>query len=140
MAARGPAAPVPNPATAEAELLAAEQAWMGAVQARDRAALERNMADDFVLTGALSWDRLVPKSVYIENSVEHYTIERFSFDSTRVRVLGNVALVQTLFRERATFRDMNASGTFALFDVWVWRDGRWQVVERHSEHVSEEAP
>jgi ketosteroid isomerase-like protein len=109
MAARGPAAPVPNPATAEAELLAAEQAWMGAVQARDRAALERNMADDFVLTGALSWDRLVPKSVYIENSVEHYTIERFSFDSTRVRVLGNVALVQTLFRERATFRDMNAS-------------------------------
>jgi hypothetical protein len=44
-------------------------------------------------------------------------------------------MVRARYRQQATVAGQDRSGAFLLTDVWVRRDGRWQVVTRHSSHV-----
>jgi ketosteroid isomerase-like protein len=52
----------------------------------------------------------------------------------QVRVYGEVAVMLTGWRQEAKMDGKDWSGDFRITDTWVWRDGRWQVVLRHSTH------
>jgi ketosteroid isomerase-like protein len=55
-----------------------------------------------------------------------------AFLDVRVRVYGAAAVMTSRNLLRATFDGKDWSGDHALTDVWVWRDGRWQIVRRHA--------
>ncbi len=61
----------------------------------------------------------------------------FDLDETQVRLYGNTAVVTarvtvTGKKQGAPFRSRSR-----LTDVFVWRDGRWQIVAGHSSHIPE---
>jgi ketosteroid isomerase-like protein len=55
----------------------------------------------------------------------------FVWEELRVRSFGDVAIVHGRSRQQATVNGQDWSGVFLTTDVWVLRDGRWQVVSRH---------
>ena len=47
-------------------------------------------------------------------------------------VYGNTAVVVSRYRQTAKLGNRDASGELRITDVWVRRDGRWQIVRRHA--------
>jgi uncharacterized protein (TIGR02246 family) len=58
-------------------------------------------------------------------------------DSTTVRVFGDAAVAQTSGTFRTHDGRQRASVGFRNTDVFVWRDGRWQIVATHLSKVPE---
>jgi ketosteroid isomerase-like protein len=56
----------------------------------------------------------------------------FVYEKMSVRLLGNVAIVASIYSQRASLNGIDRGGEFFLTDVWEKRDGRWQVVARYS--------
>lgn len=118
----------------EDELTAAEREWMEAVQRKDLAALERIVAPEYVYTasGHGRWSR----QRWME-TVPIYDIHRFAFHAVDVRAYGDVAAVLAHYEQEASVAGARRSGEFLLTDVWVRRNGAWQVVARSSIMVLE---
>jgi ketosteroid isomerase-like protein len=113
----------------EQALTAREQQWMEAVQRKDLAAPDQILGEDYVYTasGQGRWSR----QRWLE-TVAVYDVDRFAFLDVDVRPYGDVAVVLSRYEQEASVAGARRSGEFLLTDVWVRRDGRWQVVARSS--------
>ncbi len=61
----------------------------------------------------------------------------YDLDETQVRLYGNTAVVSARVTV-AGKKDGSPFQTRSRFtDVFVWRDGRWQIVAGHSSHIPE---
>ena len=116
-------------ATAETEIPLLEQAWMAAWVGKDRATCERLLADDFLLTSARG--SLMSKSEWLAGAMGPFTCSSFHWEQIHVRPFGDVAIVHGRSKQEATVAGQDWSGVFLVTDVWLMRDGRWQVVSRH---------
>jgi hypothetical protein len=58
--------------------------------------------------------------------------ESFEYSDFLVQIFGNAAVVKSRLSQVASVGGAPWNATFMLTDVWVRRDGRWQVVARHS--------
>ena len=105
-----------------------EREWMNAWLARDRDTCARILADDFLLTSARGV--LMTKAEWLA-ALDSIVGESFQWEEIRVRPFGDVAVVHCRTRQRASVAGHDWSGRFLLTDVWVRRDGRWQVASRH---------
>lgn len=63
------------------------------------------------------------------------TVDSVQVDSTTVRVYGDAAVAQTSGTFRARDGRQSATVGFRNTDVFVWREGRWQVVATHLSRV-----
>ena len=66
------------------------------------------------------------------DTVPAYEVHSYELSSAVVHDYGDAAVVLADLELGATVRGEARSGDFALTDVWVRRDGRWQVVARSS--------
>ncbi|HEX9421716.1 MAG TPA: nuclear transport factor 2 family protein [Pyrinomonadaceae bacterium] len=123
---------VATTAGAEQELKRLSVAWMQAWKERDRATLERLLAEDFVLVLSASTQRPVSRARWLEMALSGYTCESFEYMSQNVRLLGDTAIVASVYTQKASVAGQDRSGEFFLTDVWQQRGGRWQVVARYS--------
>ncbi len=109
-----------------------EVEWARAVQRKDTAWFQRHLADELVLTTGRT-GRVTNKAQEMADILAPTTgggSDRV--DDLRVQPYGNVAV--------ATFRlsssGSDASGpyqrTARYTEVWLFRDGRWQLVASHS--------
>ncbi len=114
---------------AELKLPALERSWMEAWRTRDRAACERILGDDFVLTSARGI--LMSKKDWLEAAMGPFSCTAFVWEEIRVRSFGNVAIVHARARQQASVAGQDWSGLFLLTDVWARRGEDWQVVARH---------
>lgn len=112
-----------------AEVEHAAQAWAVAIQRRDLPSLEGLLAAEYVLQ-APGLGRM-PRASWL-TALPDYEITSYSFDEIRVHMYGETAVMQSRYRQQATYRGEDRSGELFLTDVWVRRHGRWQVVARHS--------
>jgi ketosteroid isomerase-like protein len=119
--------------TTEHELIVLEHEWAQAVQENDVEALERIVGQEYTLAAnnfpggrtrlsRQEWMATVP--VF---EVRSYELRDFV-----VHPYGDAAVVLANLDRRARVRGEDRSGSSALTDVWVKRDGRWQVVARSS--------
>jgi ketosteroid isomerase-like protein len=118
----------------EQDLRRLEHEWMDAVVRKDRAALDRLLADDFLLLGE-TWagDReLTDKARCIDNSVTLIDATSFAFDKMRVQVREGAAVVHCLFTFEATVKGQPWKGTARVTDTWIREAGRWRVLARHA--------
>jgi ketosteroid isomerase-like protein len=122
---------VPADSGDDAELISLQHEWMDAWRRRDREALERILAPEFILTSARS-DRLMPRDLWLETAMTRASAESFRYDDFRVDVFGDAAVVRSRLSQVATVDGEPWNDTFMLTDVWIRRDGRWQVVARHA--------
>jgi ketosteroid isomerase-like protein len=118
----------------EQELRRLEHEWMDGVVRRDRAALDRFLADDFLLLGE-TWagDReLTDKTRWIDNSVTLIEARSFAFDKMRIQAREDVAVVHCLFTFEATVKGQPWKSTARVTDTWIREAGRWRVLARHA--------
>ena len=119
----------------QAEVQQAARAWMDAAARRDVEALDRVLAAEFSMV--TNRGSLIDKAQWMENML-HRVGPDFTppeFLDACVLVAGEVALMTSRTMLRATFDGKDWSGDVALTDVWVRRDGRWQIVRRHSSNL-----
>jgi ketosteroid isomerase-like protein len=115
--------------TVKDDLIARERDWMEAGQRGDFAALERIVGPDFVYTasGQGRWTRQ-----QWMDTARRYDLRSFAFLDVEVRPYGDVAVVYSRYRQEGFIAGAPRSGEFLITDVWVKRDGAWQVVARSS--------
>ena len=108
------------------------ESWTAAAQARDVAALERVLADDFIFTSSLSSGGLQSRPQYVAFVMNVLSIESFRFSDFRVRRWGTTAIVHARYHQVASVLGESWSAEFLLTDVWIEIDGEWRAVTRHS--------
>ncbi len=114
------------------DLARLEQAWMQAMQDRDEARLEELVAPEFRFTAIHIDPDPMSREAWMGAALGGYSIASFYYDDMDVVVAGDTGVVHARYSQIASFNGRNLSSMFRLTDVWSRRDGRWQVVARHS--------
>ena len=115
--------------TVEDEILRLANEWMDAVRQKDLETLESLVAPEYMLQ-APGIGRM-PREQWLA-AVSVYDIQSFEFDDVQVHLYGDTAVMRSRYAQKATYQGRDRSGEFLVTDVWVGREGRWQVVSRHS--------
>lgn len=117
-------------------LIEREHAMMRAVQERDSATLDLVIGDEFTLTSSESSGQMLRKPGYITGSLDSsvLAVDSFRFHDFDIDLYGEVAVVRSRLDWESTYRGQRWSSDFLKTDVWIRRDGRWQIVTRHSSH------
>ena len=128
-------APAATPASAstqntEAEITQLERDWAAAIVNRDAATVNRLLADDF--NGTSSTALTFPKDVAIEDLTSGlYMVKSMNLDEISVNVYGDAAVAFTSQEEKSKYAGKDTSGHYHFTNVWIKKDGRWQVVASH---------
>ncbi|QSX28664.1 nuclear transport factor 2 family protein [Shewanella cyperi] len=112
-------------------ILARENEWMGAWLKRDRALADSILADEFTLVSSLNGE-IFSKAQWLDGAMGPIVCQSFHFDRLQVKGYGDTVVSIAWYHQKATARGNDWSGEFRMTDVWHYRDGRWQVVARHS--------
>jgi ketosteroid isomerase-like protein len=118
----------PDDFAREIEQLANE--WMQAVGRHDEAALERFLAAEFRL--ASGEGMFVERAAWLHSALHLIEGGSFAYSDVQVRRYGDIAIMQSHWTQRVTRAGAPWNGSGLMTDVWIWRDGRWQVLARHS--------
>lgn len=100
-----------------------------AVQQHDTAQLDELLADEFTLDGAAG---TLGRDELLEAAAGAYVIDDFTYEEIDPQVYGNTAVVVSRYAQTASLDERDVSGRLRITDVWVRRDGRWQIVRRHA--------
>lgn len=137
-AAAGPAATslpknIADPARDEAELIRLERDYALALVRKDRAFLMRFYAPDW--RGG-NWMGFWSKSTMLKSVLNaRYVVKSMKVHDLKVRLLGEVAIVQGVDEEVTSVDGKDTSGKWAFTDVFARRDGAWVAVASHTSEV-----
>lgn len=124
---------VPSPSggtdVIEAEIRAASAAWADAIQRRDVKACDAILGAEYALMAP--GIGVMPRAKWLA-SLPEYTVHSYRFDDIEIQVHGETAVMRSRYTQSATVFGVDRSGEMLVTDVWVKRDGRWQVVARHT--------
>ena len=115
--------------TVEHELVELSHELVRAVQEHDRGRLEELLGVEFSLQGAAGE---LDRASFLEAASGPYEIDDFAYDEIDPQVYGNTAVIVSRYRQRAALAGRDLSHEMRVTDVWVRRNGRWQVVRRHA--------
>lgn len=124
----------------QVELERLEHAFMAALQRRDRGFLEWHLATEFTLTTGRPDVEVHDRAGWLEVAETEYVGESFGFDELLVYEYGRICVVRCRYRQTGQMGDADRTGAFRMTDVWDHRDGRWQLVARHSTAMLESSP
>src|SRR4051795_3547292 len=114
------------------ELTRLEEEGMSAMQARDMDRLEELVSPGFRFTAIHLAPEPFTREQWMGAAREGYTIVSFAYEHMDVDVFGDTGVIHARFSQIANFEATNLSNVFRLTDIWPRREGRWQVVARHS--------
>lgn len=110
-------------------LTSANEEWIRALAQRDEAALDRIMADDFVLAYPFEGD---DKGDFIADVLAgEVRVESLEAHAATVRVAGSTGLVFGSETANWRYRGRDLSGLYRFVRVYTWQDGRWRIVALH---------
>ena len=112
-----------------AELKLANEEWARALAQQDRAALDRIMADDFVLAYPFEGD---DKGQFISDVLTgELKVDSLTPHDAMVRISGTTGLVFGSETANWYYRGRNLSGHYRFLRVYTKDNGRWQIVALH---------
>ncbi len=115
----------------EKTLIALERKWMEALQQRDASTLSQLISDDFTLVSPRLVIAVDERERYFQHAMRELTLNSYEFEGLTVRLYGRTAVVVGRLKQSANATGEDWGGTYLFTDVWVNRDGTWQVVGRH---------
>jgi ketosteroid isomerase-like protein len=123
----------------EQQLIKVENAWSQAAVARDRTALERFYADEYIFTDEDGVVSTKAKELADIGSGA-FQLTSYKFEDMNVRLYGNVAVVTGRNTIQGVWSQIahDVSGPYRFTDVFVWRGGRWQCVASQASRIVEE--
>src|SRR5262245_24156655 len=113
---------------AKSAVLAAEQAFVDAMIKRDKAALERLLADDLVYVHSSSKSETKAEVIQAVTSGSAL-YESIEFKETNVRQYGDVVI--TTHKAEIKTKQTGMSNLYVTH-VWVKQKGGWQFASRHA--------
>ena len=116
---------------AEKTLTALERKWMGALQQRDASALSQLISEDFTLVSPRLTLDAGEREKYFQHAMRELNLTAYDFEGLNVRLYGRTAVVSGRLKQSASASGEDLSGAYIFTDVWVSREGAWQVVSRH---------
>ena len=116
-------------ATVVHELVTLSNELVRAVQQRKPERLETMLAREFTLLGAAGE---LDREELIGAASGRYAIEDFGYEEIDPEVYGDTAVVVSRYSQTATLDGRDVSARLHMTDVWIRRDGRWQIVRRHA--------
>jgi hypothetical protein len=120
--------------SADHELEQLERELQDGVLTHNKNAIERLVADEFVLwaSGRLG---VLNRTTWIQAAL---AIEWQSFEFLEFNVLEYVtaAVVNSRMSQAGALEGQDISGQFLVTDVWVQQNGSWRLVTRHASRVS----
>lgn len=109
-----------------------ENSWMNAWKNKDEKTVREILANDFTLSSSLSTGELVTKEQWIA-ALPVFNCKSFKFDTIKVRVNGNTAVLNIWYYQEATANGKDWTGNFLMTDIWVKQNNnKWQVIARHA--------
>ena len=111
----------------EKQLMKFEQDLVAALVRGDTALWERSLADSFVFTAP---DGATQDKAQVLSDVKTGVLkmESSTNDDMKVRVFGHAAVVTYRSTDKGTYQGRDISGQYRWTDVFVKRNGRWQLV------------
>lgn len=120
----------------EATIIALEEQWVAAIVDGDTATLDRLLADDFVGTSPTA--HFFYKSMAIDDlDSGTYVVSAMDMDEVSANVYGDTAVAYTSQEETSTYAGEDTSGHYHYTNVWLRRNGQWQVVASHGSRYDE---
>jgi ketosteroid isomerase-like protein len=114
----------------EAQVAQLEREWVAAIVQKDAATLDRLLAEDF--TGTSPSAHLYTKKMAIEDLTRAtYVVDAMNMDEIAVKPYGDVAVAFASQQEKSRYGSEDISGHYHYTNVWLKKDGRWQVVSSH---------
>ncbi len=105
----------------------------------DVEALDRVYAEDIMVTAPIGICVDKPAVMNeIHQAAEKATVEKYDKDDLKVRAYGETAAV-TSYRitAKAKFEETDINAKFCITNVWLKREGRWQIVARHTANLEQ---
>jgi len=122
-----------DPARDEAELIGLERDYARALMAKDRAFLMRFYASDW--RGG-NWMGFWSKATMIKSVLNaRYVVKSMDVRDLKIRLMGDVAVVQGVDEEVTSVDGRDTSGKWAFTDVFARRDGVWVAVASHTSEI-----
>ena len=113
------------------EIARLQRAWMDAWLARDMSTCEALLAPEFRLR-SVATDQIVDRDEWLAQAGSgRIAGTAFDYEEMLVEVVGDTAVTMSRTRQEATIDGSDWSATLHVTDVWVRRDGAWQVIARH---------
>ena len=114
--------------SAQTEILQMTSQWNDAIIHRDSLILDKILASDYSLNGS------VIRAAWMNNTLHHFDTDTLKIiDQLRITFYGQAAKSEGRFFWKATFDGKpRIDGSFDVTDIWIKRDGRWQVMLRMS--------
>lgn len=122
--------------TVEQEILRIEKVMLDGVLKGESAVSEKYLAESYVFTGpdgAVS-DR--EKSISDIKTGALKLVDA-SIEEPKVQVYGDTAVVTFVSTDKGTYKGRDISGRSRWTDVFVKKDGRWQLVATHGSMVTQ---
>jgi ketosteroid isomerase-like protein len=110
-----------------ARLKAQADAWDRAIVAKDRAAIEANMAADFRQIDARG--NVETKASFVDGLVSpDLALDPYTVDDFEVRIYGDTALISGRTRMTGRYQGRPFDTHYRYIDVYVKRRGVWKIV------------
>jgi ketosteroid isomerase-like protein len=107
----------------------------------DVAALDRIYADDIMVTAPIGICVDKPAVMTeIRQAAEKAVVGRYDKDDVKVRAYGDTAVSSYRMTAEATFEGTQINRSLCITNVWMKRDGQWQIVARHTASLPDDTP
>ena len=104
---------------------------------RDAAFFERVEADEFIFTDSAGGTTKKKEDVDSVKAPANPDSKLLSYevDDMKVMLYGKTAVVTGHVTQKGVYKGEQWTGQSRFTDVFVWRDGRWQIVAGHSSRI-----
>ena len=143
-ASNSPVAPVPAASSQPKEdvvqaLTKMERDWTDAILKKDIATIERIVAEDCIFI--VPDGRIMTRDQTNEDlKAGVWSPESLTLENIKVRAFGDTAVVTLLQIEKSKTKGKDTSGRYLFTDIFVKRNGSWQVVAEHGSRLEPSKP
>lgn len=107
----------------------------------DVQALERIYADDIMVTAPVGICVDKPAVMdEVRSAAEKAVVGRYDKDDLKVRAFGDTAVSSYRMAAEATFEGREIKRQLCVTNVWMKRNGQWQIVARHTASLPGDTP
>jgi len=125
----------------EKEILRLEEELTQTEMRVDVDALDRIYAEDIMVTAPIGICVDKPAVMTeIRQAAEKAVVGRYDKDDLKVRAFGDTAVSSYRMTAEATFEGKEIRRQLCTTNVWIKRNGHWQIAARHTASLPEDTP
>ena len=124
----------------EKEILTLEEALTRTEMRVDVEALDRIYADDIMVTAPIGICVDKPVIMTEIRQAEKAIVGRYDKDDLKVRAYGDTAVSSYRMTAEATFQGKEIKRQLCITNVWLKRNGGWQIIARHTASLPSDTP